>query len=85
VAAVQKPPRGHHTNDLKLFFAWAGKPPTAITLHDVDVYIHHCRRLGHAVATVNRRGMAVLFGGVRRRQSTAMRPTPEGTMGRGQK
>jgi site-specific recombinase XerD len=45
----------HYTNDLKLFFAWAGKPPTAITLNDVDAYLGHCRRLGHAVATVNRR------------------------------
>jgi len=52
----------HYTNDLKLFFAWAGKPPTAITLHDVDAYIptgglcsDHCRQLGHAMTTVNRR------------------------------
>jgi site-specific recombinase XerD len=45
----------HYLNDLKLFFAWAGKPPTAITLHDVDAYLDHCRRLGHAVTTVNRR------------------------------
>jgi len=24
----------HYTSGLKLFFAWAGKPPTAITLHN---------------------------------------------------
>jgi hypothetical protein len=29
----------HYLNDLKLFFAWAGKSPNAITLHDVDAYI----------------------------------------------
>jgi site-specific recombinase XerD len=45
----------HYTSDVKLFFAWAGKPPKAITLYDVDAYIDHCRRLGHAVATANRR------------------------------
>jgi hypothetical protein len=33
----------HYLNDLKLFFAWAGKPPKAITLHDVDAYIDHWR------------------------------------------
>jgi site-specific recombinase XerD len=45
----------HYLNDLKLFFAWAGKPPEAITLHDVDAYLDHCRRLGHAVTTINQR------------------------------
>jgi hypothetical protein len=45
----------HHGNDSKLFFAWAGKAPKAITVHDVDTYIEYCRQLGHAVATVNRR------------------------------
>ena len=45
----------HYLSDLKLFFAWAGKPPGAITLLEVDAYIEHCQGLGHAVATVNRR------------------------------
>ena len=45
----------HYANDLKLFFAWAGKPPGAITLLDMDAYIEHCQGLGHAVATINRR------------------------------
>jgi site-specific recombinase XerC len=45
----------HYTNDLKLFFAWADKPPDAITLRDVDRYVDHCHQLGHAVATINRR------------------------------
>jgi site-specific recombinase XerD len=44
----------HYLNDLKLFFAWAGKPPSAITLYDVDAYLDHCRQLGHAMATINR-------------------------------
>ena len=45
----------HYANDLELFFAWAGKPPNQITLRDVDAYVEHCQRRGHAVATVNRR------------------------------
>jgi len=46
----------HYTSDLKLFFAWADKPPTEVTLRDVDAYIEHCQtELGHAIATVNRR------------------------------
>ena len=45
----------HYTNDLKLFFAWADKPPTAITMRDVDAYIEHCQQRSHAIATVNRR------------------------------
>jgi site-specific recombinase XerD len=45
----------HYLNDLKLFFAWADKPPLAITLRDVDAYIEHAQGQGHAVATVNRR------------------------------
>jgi site-specific recombinase XerD len=45
----------HYLNDLKLFFAWANKPPPAITLRDVDAYIEHAQEQGHAVATVNRR------------------------------
>jgi integrase/recombinase XerC len=49
----------HYTNDLQLFFQWAGKPPSAITLRDVDAYIEHCQEQGHAIATVNRRLAAV--------------------------
>ncbi len=45
----------HYANDLELFFAWAAKPPGAVTLRDVDAYVEHCQALGHAVATVNRR------------------------------
>jgi hypothetical protein len=40
--------------NLKHFFAWAGNPPTAITLHDVNTYIDHGRRLGNTIATANR-------------------------------
>jgi integrase/recombinase XerC len=45
----------YYSSDVKLFFAWAGKPPVSITLHDVDAYVARCRDLGHAGATVNRR------------------------------
>jgi site-specific recombinase XerC len=45
----------HYTSDVRLFFDRAGKPPAAVTLHDVDAYVAHCRGLGHAAATVNRR------------------------------
>jgi site-specific recombinase XerD len=49
----------HYLSDLKLFFAWADKPPQAITLHDVDAYIEYAQAQGHAVATVNRRLAAI--------------------------
>lgn len=49
----------HYTNDLELFFAWVDKPPSAITLRDVDAFIEHCLQLGHAIATVNRRLTAI--------------------------
>jgi site-specific recombinase XerD len=45
----------HYTNDLQLFFTWADKSPSAITLQDIDAYIEHCQGRHHAVATVNRR------------------------------
>jgi hypothetical protein len=28
-------------SDLVLFFSWTGKPPSDISPHDVDGYIHH--------------------------------------------
>lgn len=45
----------HYANDLKLFFHWADKPPSQVTLRDIDHYIEHCQQAGHAIATVNRR------------------------------
>jgi site-specific recombinase XerC len=45
----------HYLNDLKHFFAWVEKPPTAITLRDVDAFIEHCQARGHRTATINRR------------------------------
>lgn len=45
----------HYASDLRLFFAWADKPPTAITISDMDAYIIHCQEQGHAIATINRR------------------------------
>lgn len=32
----------HYTSDVKLFFAWAGKPPASIILHDVCAYVCFC-------------------------------------------
>jgi site-specific recombinase XerD len=49
----------HYTNDLRLFFEWIDKLPNAVTLRDVDAYIEHCQRRGHAIATVNRRLAAI--------------------------
>jgi site-specific recombinase XerD len=49
----------HYSNDLKLFFAWADKPPAEITPQDIDRYIDHCLEVGHAVATINRRLWAI--------------------------
>jgi site-specific recombinase XerD len=45
----------HYTNDLQLFFAWANKPPNAITVRDIDAFIEHSQKVGHSIATVNRR------------------------------
>ena len=45
----------HYTEDLKLFFAWADKPPRSITLRDIDRYIEDCHQRGHASTTINRR------------------------------
>ena len=45
----------HYINDLKLFFAWANKPPAAITVRDVDEFIERSQEAGHSIATVNRR------------------------------
>lgn len=45
----------HYTSDLRLFFTWANKPPTKITISDIDAYIAHCQEQGHAIATINRR------------------------------
>ena len=45
----------HYTSDLKLFFAWAGKPPSSITMTDIDTFIEHCLEISHTTATINRR------------------------------
>jgi site-specific recombinase XerC len=45
----------HYVSDVRLFFAWASKSPGEVTVRDVDVYIEHSQREGHAIATVNRR------------------------------
>lgn len=45
----------HYVNDLQLFFAWANKPPSVITVRDVDEFIEHSQQAGHSIATINRR------------------------------
>ena len=47
--------RKHYMSDLALFFSYAEKPPSAISFHDVDDYIHHCLSKGLSPLTVNRR------------------------------
>jgi site-specific recombinase XerD len=45
----------HYGSDLKLFFAWIGKACLDVKVQDVDAYIEHCQKEGHAIGTVNRR------------------------------
>jgi len=45
----------HYGSDLKLFFAWINKPCMEVKVQDIDAYIEHCQKEGHAIGTVNRR------------------------------
>lgn len=45
----------HYTSDVKLFFAQVGKLPNEIGILEVDGFIEHNQRNGHAIATINRR------------------------------
>lgn len=45
----------HYTSDLQLFFAWVDKSPGEVEVRDVDAFIEHSQKLGHATATINRR------------------------------
>lgn len=45
----------HYGSDLKLFFAWIDKPYMDVKVQDIDAFIEHCQREGHAIGTVNRR------------------------------
>lgn len=46
----------HYASDVRIFFKWAqGKPPNAITVHDVDEFIGWQQSLGRAQATIRRR------------------------------
>lgn len=47
--------RKHYMSDLALFFSYAGKPPSAISFHEVDEYIQYCLSKGLSPITVNRR------------------------------
>ena len=45
----------HYLSDLVLFFSWTEKPPSAVSFHDVDNYIHRCLSKGLSPLTINRR------------------------------
>jgi site-specific recombinase XerD len=45
----------HYTNDLKLFFTWLGKLPAEVRVADIDAFIEHSQKAGHAMTTINRR------------------------------
>lgn len=45
----------HYGSDLKLFFAWLNKQCMDVKVQDIDAYIEHCQKEGHAIGTVNRR------------------------------
>lgn len=45
----------HYMSDLALFFFYAGKPPSAISFHEVDEYIQYCLTKGLSPLTINRR------------------------------
>jgi site-specific recombinase XerD len=50
----------HYASDVRIFFKWAqGKPPEAITVHDVDEFIGWQQSLGRAQATIRRRLIAL--------------------------
>jgi site-specific recombinase XerC len=45
----------HYASDLQLFFAWINKPCSEISVQDIDAFIEHSQKKGHAIGTVNRR------------------------------
>ena len=47
--------RKHYMSDLALFFSYAEKPPSAISFHEVDEYIHYCLSKRLSPLTINRR------------------------------
>ena len=49
----------HYRSDVNIFFQWAQKSPTAVTVHDIDRFIDWQHELGRAVATIHRRLIAI--------------------------
>jgi site-specific recombinase XerD len=45
----------HYGSDLRLFFAWLGKPCEEVKVQDIDTFIEHSQKIGHAIGTINRR------------------------------
>ncbi len=55
MAAAEITARQHPHPLHQRFEAWIEKSPQEISVHDVDEFIDHSQRIGHAIATVNRR------------------------------
>jgi site-specific recombinase XerD len=49
----------HYQSDVTIFFAWMAKAPQEVTRTDIDRFIEWQQSLGHAVATINRRLIAL--------------------------
>jgi site-specific recombinase XerD len=49
----------HYQSDVTIFFAWSQKAPEVVTRADIDRFIEWQQRRGHAVATINRRLIAL--------------------------
>ena len=45
----------HYGSDLRLFFAWLGKPCMEVKVQDIDAFIEYSQKQGHAIGTINRR------------------------------
>jgi site-specific recombinase XerD len=45
----------HYGSDLRLFFAWLQKPCMDVKVQDIDAFIEHSQKIGHAIGTINRR------------------------------
>jgi site-specific recombinase XerD len=49
----------HYGSDLRLFFAWLQKPYEEVKVQDIDAFIEHSQKIGHAIGTINRRVCAL--------------------------
>jgi site-specific recombinase XerD len=49
----------HYQSDVTIFFTWCAKTPQEVTRTDIDRFIEWQQGLGHAIATINRRLIAL--------------------------